>query len=64
MDKYGKNDNYIVYKNRWDYKMNILKKGENMYISVNKLNVLLKEKSIDDGVALNCYLHDLSRRCA
>ena len=40
MDKNGKNDNYMyfIYKNRWDYKMNILKRGKN--ICVTKLIVL------------------------
>ena len=54
-----------IYKYGWDqyYKKNTLTWKTN--ISVNKLILLfLKEQSIDQGPASNCYLHDLSKRCA
>ena len=46
MDKNGKNDNYNKYKNRWDYKKNILKWEKNMYLSVNKLIVLFQKNRV------------------
>ena len=37
-----------------------------MYISVNKLIVIFKKNKvmIRERPLINCYLHDLSRRCA
>ena len=38
MEIYGKNDNYIVYKNRWDYKKKILKREKKYVGNCQKTN--------------------------
>ena len=46
MDKKLKMTSYNKYKNRWDYKKNILKWEKNMYLSVNKLIALFQKNRV------------------